>query len=101
MKLAGGLLAPDAPSTEEVRVQLVADRFLVNDRNVVIDLASGARVELIISSAGVAMEQARWAARCGRFAQTSHRAIAPLLDYGAWGAALRFEAWGCRGPTSF
>ncbi|MQA29920.1 MAG: hypothetical protein GEU82_08790 [Luteitalea sp.] len=76
-------------------MRLVADRFLVNDREAVIDLASGARVELIVSSAGSAPEQARWAVRCERFAQVRHRSIAPLVDYGMLGADCRFEAWRC------
>jgi DNA-binding NtrC family response regulator len=87
-------------------VQLVADRFLVDDRNVVTDLATGARVTLIVTNAGAERDQARWAARCERFAQVRQCAIAPLDDYGVLGGrqgvAQRFEAWRCGArPSKF
>ncbi len=85
-------------------MQLFADRFLVDDRNVVTDLASGARITLIVSSAGPDRDQARWALRCQRFSQVRQPAIAPLDDYGVVGGAdapvRRFEAWRCGAPVS-
>jgi DNA-binding NtrC family response regulator/tetratricopeptide (TPR) repeat protein len=74
-------------------VELVADRFVVNDRRDARDLSTGDRVELIVSARGGTSEHARWAVRCGRFATLHHRAIARLLDYGPLGEVRRFEAW--------
>jgi DNA-binding NtrC family response regulator len=78
-------------------MDLVADRFLVCAQGTTIDLASGDRVELVLSANGGVAEQARWAMRCGRFAHLHHRSIARLLDYGPVGATRRFEAWRCDG----
>src|SRR5262245_49817120 len=74
-------------------MDLVADRFLVCDRDTTIDLASGERVQLIVSASGGVADQTRWAMRCDRFARLRHRSIAPLLDYGPLGEVHRFEAW--------
>jgi DNA-binding NtrC family response regulator len=74
-------------------VQLVADRFAVDDRGRSIDLASGAPVRLVWSSAGGVSEQAEWAARCARFAALTHPSIARLVDYGVCGEGRRIEAW--------
>jgi len=74
-------------------LDLVADRFLVCDRDTTIDLASGERVQLIVSASGGVADQARWASRCDRFARLRHRSIAPLVDYGPLGDVRRFEAW--------
>src|SRR5262245_26037872 len=74
-------------------MDLVADRFLVCDRDTTIDLASGERVQLIVSASGGVADQTRWAMRCDRFARLRHRSIAPLLDYGPLGEVRRFEAW--------
>jgi DNA-binding NtrC family response regulator len=78
-------------------VELVADRFVVDDGGVAIDLSSGDRVDLIMSTAGGVSEQARWASRCDRFADLHHRWIARLVDYGRIGEVRRFEAWGTDG----
>jgi DNA-binding NtrC family response regulator/thioredoxin-like negative regulator of GroEL len=74
-------------------VDLVADRFLVCEPQTTIDLASGDRVELVVSASGGVAEQARWAMRCDRFARLHHRSMARLLDYGPLGETRRFEAW--------
>src|SRR5262245_48070688 len=74
-------------------VDLIADRFLVCDQKTTIDLASGDRVELVISVCGGVSEQAKWATRCDRLARLHHRSIAPLLDYGPFAESRRFEAW--------
>jgi hypothetical protein len=74
-------------------VQLVADRFAVDDRGRSIDLASGAPVRLVWSSAGGVSEQAEWATRCARFAALTHPSIARLVDYGVCGEGRRVEAW--------
>jgi DNA-binding NtrC family response regulator len=79
-------------------VDLVADRFLVCDGETPIDLATGDRVEIIVSSSGGLSEQARWAARCDRLARLHHRSLARLVDYGPLGEGRRFEAWRCDGP---
>lgn len=79
-------------------MSLVADRFLVRERKATIDLATGESVVLKISIAGGPSEQARWAARCARFAALRHQALAPLVDYGLIGEVRRFEAWSADGP---
>ncbi|HZR26348.1 MAG TPA: sigma 54-interacting transcriptional regulator [Vicinamibacterales bacterium] len=80
-------------------MQLVADRFVVQDEGgVVVDLASGLRVQLRIAPAGTPEEQLIWSAACDLFHRLHHRAIAPLLDYGLIGRDERFEAWQC-GPS--
>jgi len=85
-------------SVTEERVELVADRFLVCSQDTTIDLATGDRVTLIVTTAGGIAEQARWALRCERFAWLHHRSIARLVDYGPLGEARRFEAWRADGP---
>jgi DNA-binding NtrC family response regulator len=72
---------------------LIADRFFINDRGDTIDLATGAPVSLMISAAGGPTEQARWAERCAWFASLVHPSISPLIDYGPFGEAHRFEVW--------
>ena len=74
-------------------MQLVADRFVVDDRGHAIDLATHDRVQLVSSTAGGAGEQAAWAERCAWFASFVHPSIAPLVDYGTIGESRRFEAW--------
>ena len=59
-------------------VQLIADRFVVDDRGHAIDLATRPRVWLLSSSAGGPAEQAQWAERCAWFARVTHPSIAPL-----------------------
>ena len=85
-------------SVGEECVDLVADRFLVCHQDATIDLATGDRVTLVITTAGGISEQARWARRCERFALLHHRSIARLVDYGPLGEARRFEAWRSDGP---
>jgi DNA-binding NtrC family response regulator len=82
----------------EARVDLVADRFVVDSRGTAIDLSTGDAVELVTSMSGGPTEHARWANRCGRFAALHHASFARLLDYGAVGEVRRFEAWRCDGP---
>ena len=76
-------------------MQLVADRFAVHEDGRAFDLATGARVTLIIGSAGGVSEQLRWTARCDTLRALHHRAIAPLVDFGLVGESSRFEAWRC------
>ncbi len=76
-------------------LELLADRFAVTDTGRVVDLATGDAVALTIMSAGGPTEQRRWAIRCDALQKLRHRAIAPLVDYGAIGDAQRFEAWRC------
>lgn len=79
-------------------MDLVADRFLVCGQETSIDLATGDRVEIIVSSNGGPSEQARWATRCDRLARLRHRSLAGLVDYGPLGEGRRFEAWRSDGP---
>ena len=74
-------------------MNLMADRFLVCDEETAIDLASGNRVELVVSTSGGIRDQAKWATRCDQLARLHHRSIARLLDYGSLGEGQRFEAW--------
>jgi DNA-binding NtrC family response regulator len=79
-------------------MQLVADRFAVEDDGRAVDLATGALVTLTVGSAGGVTEQLRWAIRCDRLRTLHHQAIAPLLDFGALGETSRLEAWCCGPP---
>jgi DNA-binding NtrC family response regulator len=79
------------------QIELVADRFVVEASGGVVDLSTGDQVALIVSVAGGTSEQARWSARCDRFAGLHHRHIAPLVDFGLVGEVHRFEAWACGG----
>jgi DNA-binding NtrC family response regulator len=78
-------------------MRLVADRFAVHEDGRAFDLSTGARVTLIIGSAGGVSEQLRWTQRCNALRTLRHRAMAPLVDYGLVGESSRFEAWGCGG----
>jgi DNA-binding NtrC family response regulator/tetratricopeptide (TPR) repeat protein len=80
-------------------MRLVADRFAVEDDGRAFDLSTGARVTLIVGSAGGVSEQLRWTARCDALYALRHHAMAPLLDYGLVADCSRFEAWGCDGGS--
>jgi DNA-binding NtrC family response regulator/tetratricopeptide (TPR) repeat protein len=95
---AGGDLAAHLALEKEDAVELLADRFAMTDTGRVIDLATGESVALTITSAGGPTDQTRWAVRCDTLHRLRHRAIAPLVDYGAIGDAQRFEAWRCGSP---
>ena len=79
-------------------MRLLADRFLINGDDPVIDLATGASVVITTAAAGSSQEQLQWTLRCDRWRTLQHRAIAPLLDFGLSGERDRFEAWQC-GPA--
>ncbi len=74
-------------------MQLIADRFAIDDRGNAIDLATGERVSIVVSTAGGTTEQARWAERCTWLARVVHPSLAQLVDYGALAETQRFEAW--------
>jgi len=76
-------------------MQLVADRFAVDEDGRAFDLSTGARVTLVVGSAGGISEQLRWVKRCDTLRARRHPAMAPLVDFGLVGAFSRFEAWGC------
>ena len=80
-------------------MQLFADRFVITSEHDgahrAIDLATGALVTVLTSSAGGASDEMRWSVRCDRFFRLRHRCIARLVDYGAVGPSTRFEAWRC------
>jgi DNA-binding NtrC family response regulator len=76
-------------------MQLVADRFVVQDDGCAWDLATAARVSLTIASTGGLGEERRWLLRCDALHRVRHRALAPLVDFGPLGVAQRFEAWEC------
>ncbi len=74
-------------------MQLIADRFAIDDRGNAVDLATGERVSIVVSTAGGPTEQARWAERCAWFARVAHPSLAQLVDYGTLAETQRFEAW--------
>jgi DNA-binding NtrC family response regulator/tetratricopeptide (TPR) repeat protein len=76
----------------------VADRFVETTNGEVVDLATGERVWLTVTSAGGESEQRRWTIRCDLFQKLHHPAIAMLVDYGLVGEGQRFEAWHCCEP---
>ncbi|MBI3402613.1 MAG: sigma 54-interacting transcriptional regulator [Acidobacteria bacterium] len=80
------------------RMQLIADRFAVDDDGRAVDLATGARVTLVTGACGGISDQRRWIARCDALRGLHHRVLAPLVDFGTIGESSRFEAWGCGGP---
>src|ERR1700680_4592731 len=83
---------------------LLADRFVVDEDQRPLDLATGDRVVRTVSSAGAETEERQWAIRCDGLQKLHHPSIARLIDYGAVGESKRFEAWRCderwRGPAS-
>lgn len=81
-------------------MDLIADRFVVRERDEGLDLASGAQAYVWRGLAGGPSEQLRWTLRCEWFAQVRHPSLAPLLDYGLLGETQRFEAWAGGGHTA-
>jgi len=79
-------------------MECVADRFVETTNGEVVDLATGERVWLTVTSAGGEGEQRRWMIRCDLFQKLHHPAVAMLVDYGLVGEGQRFEAWRCCGP---
>jgi len=73
-------------------MQLVADRFVVDDGQTALDLATSQRVALDIASTGSEREQRIWALSCDAAERRHHPAIARLIDYGLVGGSQRFEA---------
>ncbi len=78
-------------------MQLLADRFVIG-QEYALDLATGHRVVLTMTSAGGESEQRRWALRCDTLQKLHHPSIARLVDYGVAGESQRFEAWRCEAP---
>ncbi|MEQ1871400.1 MAG: hypothetical protein ABL961_15405, partial [Vicinamibacterales bacterium] len=74
-------------------MELLADRFLLTDRDNALDLSTGARVRVVTTMQGGVTDQVRWAARCARLASLRHPSLSVLVDYGAVGDRRRFEAW--------
>lgn len=73
--------------------ELLADRFLILDENVSIDLAFGHRVTIRISEQPVRLEQQRWVERCSSTLALGRPHHAQLIDYGLLGTTRRFEAY--------
>ena len=78
-------------------MDLIADRFALDERGRAVDLATGARVTLIVEPAGDVSQQLQWSERCETLHTLRHPAIASLVDFGLTGPASRFEAWACDG----
>src|SRR6478736_8123937 len=74
-------------------LRLLADRFVMGDMRQAVDLATGSRVIVGLSSSGGEREQQQWALRCDTLQKLHHPAIARLIDYGVVGESRRFEAW--------
>ena len=69
-------------------MQLVADRFVVDDGQTALDLATSQRVALDIASTGSEREQRIWALSCDAAERRHHPAIARLIDYGLVGGIV-------------
>ena len=78
-------------------MSLVADRFLVDEEEDVVDLATGETVRLTIAPALSPTERAARAALCDRLSVVRHPLLIPLIDYGGAGPNF-FEAHGCLPP---
>jgi DNA-binding NtrC family response regulator len=74
-------------------MELIADRFAVHEDTRAFDLATSARVRLIVGSAGGVSEQLRWTDVCTARRALHHRGRAALVDFGLVGECSRFEAW--------
>jgi DNA-binding NtrC family response regulator/tetratricopeptide (TPR) repeat protein len=81
-------------------LQLLADRFVMCERQQAIDLATGGRVIVELSSSGDEREQQQWTLRCDSLQKLHHPAMARLIDYGVVGQSQRFEAWQSDAATS-
>src|SRR4029079_14297476 len=66
-------------------MELIADRFAAHDDTRAFDLATGARVRLIVGSAGGVSEQLRWTDVCTARRALHHRTRATLVDFGLVG----------------
>src|SRR5438552_1009951 len=73
-------------------MELVADRFVVDASGRALDLATGDRVELRISSAGGATEQRRWTLACDALQKIHYPSAPTMIDFGIVGDSRRFEA---------
>jgi hypothetical protein len=73
------------------RVPLVADRFLADEEDGVIDLATGEPVRLTIASSLPREDRRQRAEMCDRLSALRHPLLVPLVDYGTAGASW-FEA---------
>jgi len=73
--------------------RLFADRFLILENNMAIDLAFGRAVTLCVSEQSVRSEQQRWVERCSSLMTLRHPHHVQLVDYGLVGTSRRFEAY--------
>jgi DNA-binding NtrC family response regulator/tetratricopeptide (TPR) repeat protein len=76
---------------------LVADRFLVDEEEGILDLATGETVRLTIAPALSRTERAARSALCDRLCLVRHPLLIPLIDYGGEGPDF-FEAHSCLPP---
>jgi DNA-binding NtrC family response regulator/tetratricopeptide (TPR) repeat protein len=72
--------------------ELLADRFVPSGRTWV-DIASGAPVRLVFSTARDASRQLVWDDQCSERARLRHPLLNPLIDYGLLGSDRLFEAY--------
>jgi len=75
------------------RFHCIADRFVMTDRCHAIDLATGERVKLTVTSVSDRNEHAGWVSRCDARYRLSAFGGGNLVDFGACGESHRFEAW--------
>src|SRR5262249_26862828 len=97
---AGRSLAPRVATAEDA-MELFADRFVIGERGLAIDLSTGRRVALrrFDDADGIhRSDQIRWSLRCDEWLGIHHRSVARLIDYGLAGRSTRFEAWDCESP---
>ena len=76
---------------------VVADRFLADEEDGVIDLATGQSVRLTFACALPRADARARAAVCDRLALLRHPLLVPLIDYGCVGPDW-FEAHACVPP---
>src|SRR5262245_6677289 len=70
----------------------VADRF-VEWNGQWMDLATGERIRLRLTTPGTLAQQVMWADRCAAFARLRHPVLNALVDYGVADNATLFEAY--------
>ena len=78
-------------------MQLVADRFAVDEDGRAFDLATGVRIALNVGVAGGVTEQVQWTDACAERRRVHDRAEPRLVDFGLVGETQRFEAIERRG----
>ncbi len=75
------------------RLECIADRFAMTDRQHAIDLATGLTVTLVRSAIAALDEHREWVSRCDECYGRHAFGRDNLVDFGRYGQTHRFEAW--------